>query len=319
MNDAAVAKLSCQQVGRLLVVGSVALDSVETSTATRQCILGGSASFFSVTASYFTHPQLVAVVGDDFPEEHVTFFQNCGVDLSGLERVTGKTFQWAGRYAKDFSSRQTLDTQLNVFADFEPKLPTAYADAEFVFLGNIEPKLQLRVLSQMRKPRLVALDTMNFWIEGRRADLNAVLKKVDLLLLNDEEARQLADEQNLARAARIICQMGPRTVIVKRGDAGALLFHEGGVFAAPALPLEEVIDPTGAGDTFAGGFMGFLARSAEVSPATLRVAMIYGSVMASFCVEDFSLDRLRNLTIPEIAKRFSAFQDLTRFEDVRLG
>ena len=319
MNDAAAAKPPCQQIGRLLVVGSVAFDSIETFSDARQRILGGSASFFSVASSYFTRPQLVAVVGDDFPEEHIKLFQSRGVDLTGLERVAGKTFHWAGRYTKNFSSRQTMATQLNVFADFEPKLPNAYADAEFVFLGNIEPKLQLRVLNQMRKPRLVALDTMNFWIEGRRAELNAVLKKVDLLLLNDEEARQLADEQNLVRAARIIRQMGPRTVIVKRGDAGALLFHEAGVFAAPALPLEEVIDPTGAGDTFAGGFMGFLARSNDVSPATMRVAMIYGSVMASFCVEDFSLDRLRNLTLPEIAARFSAFQDLTHFEDIRLG
>lgn len=318
MSDVTVVQMPQQRGGRLLVVGSVALDSVETSAGKRERILGGSASYFSVTASYFTRPQLVAVVGEDFPDEHVEFFRRRGVDLDGLEHVAGRTFHWKGSYSKDFSSRTTLDTQLNVFADFEPKLPESYRNAELVFLGNIAPKLQLRVLEQMRKPRLVALDTMNFWIEKRRDDLDRVLKLVDLLLLNDEEARQLAGEQNLTRAARVIRSMGPRTVIVKRGDSGALLFHEGGVFAAPAYPLEEVVDPTGAGDTFAGGFMGYLAHADDLAAPSVRVAMIYGSVMASFCVEAFSLDRLRGLTSAEISDRFRAFQELTRFEDMRL-
>jgi len=304
--------------GRLVVVGSVALDTVETPRGRRERILGGSASFFSTAASYFTRPQLVAVVGADFPEEHVEFLRGRGVDLSGLERSEGRTFFWEGRYSKDLASRTTLDTQLNVFADFRPRLPEAYRGAEFLFLGNIHPALQLEVLEQVRRPRLVAMDTMNLWIETQRDELRRVLERIDLLVINDEEARQLADRHNLPQAARAIHDMGPRAVIVKRGDSGALLFHEHGVFAAPAYPIEEVIDPTGAGDTFAGGFMGYLARRGDLGPAAVRVAMIYGSVMASFCVEAFSLDRLRSLSPQEVAIRFRDFQELTHFEDVSL-
>ncbi len=303
----------------LAVVGSVALDSVETAAGGRHPdVLGGSASFFATAASYFTNPHLVAVVGDDFPETHVRFLAERGVDLAGLERVAGKTFRWSGRYSSDLATRVTLDTQLNVFAGFAPKLPEPYRDAELVFLGNIAPSLQLDVLAQVRRPRLVGMDTMNFWIEGQPADLAKVLARVDVLVINDEEARQLAREHNLPRAARAIRAMGPKTVIVKRGDSGALLFHDGGVFAAPAYPLEEVVDPTGAGDSFAGGFMGYLAKMGDVSPATVKRAMIYGSVMASFCVEAFSLDRLRSLTPGAIETRYRAFCDLTHFGQVAL-
>lgn len=302
----------------LVVVGSVALDSVEANGAVRDDVLGGSASFFATAASYFAPVKLVAVVGEDMPEQHLEFLAARGVDLTGLERARGKTFRWKGRYSDDLCSRTTLDTQLNVFAQFKPRLPEAWRDGEFLFLGNIHPALQLDVLTQVKKPRLVAMDTMNFWIEGEPAALARVLERVDLLVVNDEEARLLSKEHNLPRAARAIRAMGPKTVIVKRGESGALLFHEHGVFAAPAYPLERVVDPTGAGDTFAGGFMGYLARVRDVGPQAVRRAMFYGSVMASFCVEDYSLDRLRALSDGEIEGRYRAFRDLTHFEDVRL-
>jgi len=302
----------------LVVVGSVALDSVEANGTVHDDVLGGSASFFATAASYFAPVKLVAVVGEDMPEQHLQFLGARGVDLTGLERAHGKTFRWKGRYSDDLASRTTLDTQLNVFADFKPRLPEAWRDGEFLFLGNIHPTLQLDVLSQVKKPRLVAMDTMNFWIEGEPAALGRVLERVDLIVINDEEARLLSKEHNLPRAARAIRAMGPKTVIVKRGESGALLFHEHGVFAAPAYPLERVVDPTGAGDTFAGGFMGYLARVRDVGPQAVRRAMFYGSVMASFCVEDYSLDRLRALSDGEIEGRYRAFRDLTHFEDVRL-
>jgi sugar/nucleoside kinase (ribokinase family) len=303
----------------LVVVGSVALDSVEANGTVHDDVLGGSASFFSTAASYFAPVRLVAVVGEDMPEQHLSFLGSRGVDLTGLERAKGKTFRWKGRYSQDLASRTTLDTQLNVFADFKPRLPEEWRDAEFLFLGNIHPSLQLDVLTQVRKPRLVAMDTMNFWIEGELGNLSKVLERVDLLVVNDEEARLLSKEHNLPRAARAIRAMGPKTVIVKRGESGALLFHEHGVFAAPAYPLERVVDPTGAGDTFAGGFMGYLARVRDIGPQAVRRAMFYGSVMASFCVEDYSLDRLRGLSDGEIEGRYRAFRDLTHFEDVRLS
>jgi sugar/nucleoside kinase (ribokinase family) len=302
----------------VVVVGSVALDSVEANGAVKDDVLGGSASFFSTAASYFAPVKLVAVVGDDMPEEHLRFLGGRGVDLGGLTRAHGRTFRWKGRYSADLGQRTTLDTQLNVFADFRPQLPDGWRDSELLFLGNIHPTLQLDVVNQMRKPRLVAMDTMNFWIEGEPQALARVLERVDLIVINDEEARQLAHEHNLPRAAQVIREMGPKTVIVKRGDSGALLFHEHGVFAAPAYPLERVVDPTGAGDTFAGGFMGYLARVRDFGPQAVRRAMFYGSVMASFCVEDYSLDRLRALSDGEIEGRYRAFRDLTHFEDVRL-
>jgi sugar/nucleoside kinase (ribokinase family) len=301
----------------LLVVGSVALDSVETLKEKRDEVLGGAASYFAAAASFFAPVRLVGVVGTDFPKAHEETLSRFGVDLAGLERAAGRTFRWAGRYSADFNNRTTLDTQLNVFESFRPKLPTAWSDSPFVFLANIDPALQLDVLQQVKKPRFVACDTMNFWIEGRRADLGKVLERVDMLLLNDEEARLLSGRDNLPAAARDIRALGPKAVVVKRGDAGALLFHEAGVFAAPAFPIETVTDPTGAGDSFAGGFMGWLAHTGDVSPGGIRTALIIGSALASFCCEDFSLDRFRTLDLAAIRERFVAFSDLVHFEKIR--
>jgi sugar/nucleoside kinase (ribokinase family) len=305
----------------LLVVGSVGLDTVETRVGKRAEVLGGAASYFSVAASFLAPVRLTAVVGTDFPQEHTSLLEGHKVDLAGLERVEGRTFRWSGVYAPDFSTRTTLDTQLNVFQDFQPKLPAAWKSSDFVFLANIDPVLQLSVLEQANgtaKPKFVAADTMNFWISGKRAELGRLLERVDMLLLNDEEARQLSGEANLPAAARAIRKMGPRAIVIKRGDAGALLFHEGGVFAAPAFPIENVVDPTGAGDSFGGGFMGWLAREGDTSPATIRTAMIMGSVVASFCVEDFSLDRFKKLDLSQIRERFQAFADLVHFEKIKL-
>jgi sugar/nucleoside kinase (ribokinase family) len=301
----------------LLVVGSVALDSVETTTARKVEVLGGAASYASAAASFLTPVRLTGVVGTDFPEEHVKFLEQLSVDLGGLERASGRTFRWSGRYSPDFNQRTTLDTQLNVFETFRPKLPKQWADSPFVFLANIDPELQLSVLEQVSKPRFVACDTMNFWIEGKREALLRLLSRVDLLLLNDEEARLLSGLSNLTAAAAAIRALGPRAVVVKRGDAGALLFHEGGIFAAPAFPIETVVDPTGAGDSFAGGFMGWLAHAGSTTPAGIRTAMILGSVLASYCVEDFSLDRFRRLDLGAIRERFAAFVDLVHFEKIR--
>jgi sugar/nucleoside kinase (ribokinase family) len=302
----------------LLVVGSVGLDTVETRVGKRAEVLGGAASYFSVAASFLAPVRLTAVVGTDFPAAHTTLLEGHGVDLAGLERVPGRTFRWSGVYAPDFATRTTLDTQLNVFQDFQPKLPAAWKQSEYVFLANIDPVLQLSVLEQAQKPKFVACDTMNFWISGKRAELGRLLERVDMLLLNDEEARQLSGEANLPAAARAIRQMGPRSVVIKRGDAGALLFNDGGVFAAPAFPIENVVDPTGAGDSFGGGFMGWLARQGDTSPATIRTAMIMGSVLASFSVEDFSLDRFKRLDLGQIRERFAAFADLVHFEKIKL-
>jgi len=302
----------------LVVVGSVGLDTIETSTAKRTDVLGGAASYFSVAASFLSPVRMVGIVGKDFPFQCTDLLAGHGVDLAGLERAAGRTFRWSGRYSDDCNHRTTLDTQLNVFQDFHPKLPPAWATSEFVFLANIDPALQLSVLEQVSRPRFVACDTMNFWIEGKRDDLGRLLKRVNLLLLNDEEARQLAGRTNLPAAARAILAMGPSAVVIKRGDAGALLFYEGGVFCAPAFPLEDVVDPTGAGDSFAGGFMGWLTRVGEATPHTIRTAMILGSVLASYCVEDFSLDRFSTLHIGDIRERFSAFTQLVHFERIKI-
>jgi sugar/nucleoside kinase (ribokinase family) len=302
----------------LLVVGSVGLDTVETRVGKRAEVLGGAASYFSVAASFLSPVRLTAVVGTDFPAAHTSLLESHKVDLAGLERVEGRTFRWSGVYAPDFSTRTTLDTQLNVFQSFQPKLPAAWKASEYVFLANIDPVLQLSVLEQAGKPKFVACDTMNFWISGKRAELGKLLERVDMLLLNDEEARQLSGEANLPAAARAIRKMGPKAIVIKRGDAGALLFHEGGVFAAPAFPIENVVDPTGAGDSFGGGFMGWIAREGDTSPATIRTAMIMGSVLASFCVEDFSLDRFKSLDLSQIRERFQAFSDLVHFEKIKL-
>jgi sugar/nucleoside kinase (ribokinase family) len=302
----------------LLVVGSVALDSLETPFGRREDVLGGSASYFSACASFFGPTRLVAVVGEDFPEEHVRFLAGRGVDLAGLARRPGRTFRWKGRYEFDLNTAHTLDTQLNVFAEFRPELPPHYRDSEYVFLGNIDPDLQRAVLDQVRAPRFVACDTMNFWISSKRESLLRTLRRVDMLFVNDAEARQLADEHNVVKAARRILSYGPRAVVVKRGEHGALFFSGEEVFAASAYPLAAVFDPTGAGDSFAGGFMGYLAHGRREDQANLRRAIVLGSVLASFTVEQFSLDRLRTLTAAEIRARFAEAKQLAHFEDLEM-
>lgn len=300
----------------LLVVGSVALDSVETPFGKKEEVLGGSATFFSTAASFFNPVHLVAVVGEDFPEAHVQFLRARGIGLEGLTREQGRTFRWKGKYGFQLNEAQTLDTQLNVFQNFAPKLPESYRGASYVFLGNIHPELQSQVLDQVKGPRMVAADTMNFWIQGTREALLKTLKRVDLLFVNDAEIRQLSGEHNIVKAARAVLSMGPARVVVKRGEYGALLFEREHTFACPAFPLEDVFDPTGAGDTFAGGFMGTLATAGSDEPDVLRRAMVMGSVMASFTVERFSLDRLRDLSRHEIHQRFSEFKRLTHFEEL---
>ena len=302
-------------MAELLVVGSVALDSVETPFGKVQEVLGGSATFFSYAASFLTQVRLVATVGQDFPDEHVKLLRDRGVDVRGLRVASGKTFRWTGAYGYDLSEAKTLDTQLNVFADFRPELDDTQARTPYLFLANIDPELQLAVVKQMRtRPKLVALDTMNFWIKGKREALLRVVREVDVVTLNDGEARQLAEEANLVKAARKIAALGPRTVVIKRGEYGALLLDDGAFFVVPAYPLESVFDPTGAGDTFAGGFMGYLAFRDRTDAATMRRAMVYGSVMASFTVEDFSLNRLARLDAREIDRRYAEFEDLIRLE-----
>ena len=298
----------------ILVVGSVAFDTVETPFGRGNDILGGSATYFSTAASFFTGVQLVAVVGEDFPAEHRAFLAARNIDLTGLQVAPGRTFRWKGRYGFDLNEAQTLETQLNVFEGFRPDLPGNFRDAEVVFLANIDPELQLEVVHQVRRPRVIACDTMNFWIAGKREALLRTLGKVDILIINEGETRQLANEPNLVKAARAILALGPHTLVVKRGEYGVLVFGEHNVFSIPAYPLEEVFDPTGAGDTFAGGFVGYLAATGNFSEAAIRKATVFGSVMASFTVEDFSLDRLRRLAWPEIEERFRMFQALTAFE-----
>jgi sugar/nucleoside kinase (ribokinase family) len=303
----------------LLVVGSVALDDIDGPFGLHRDLLGGSASFIARAASYFTrHVSVVGVVGDDFPQRHVDELIALGVDVSGIERVPGETFHWVGRYAPDLATRETLETRLGVFASFQPRLGDAHKDAQLVLLGNIDPVLQHDVLRQVRAPTLVAADTMNLWIDIKRDDLLRTLARVHTLMLNDEEARQLAGEHNLRRAAAHILKLGPSSLIIKRGDAGALLFHGGGVFAAPAMPLADVRDPTGAGDSFAGGLLGYLAYAGDLSPSTIRTAMIMGSVMGSFAVEQFSVEGLRDLTTARIQQRFDELAELAHFERVRL-
>ena len=303
----------------LLIVGSVAFDDIDGPFGMHENLLGGSASFIARAASYFTHDvSVIGVVGDDFPARYLEEMTASGIDVGGIERQAGQTFHWTGRYSADLSSRETLDTRLGVFATFQPKLTARHKRAQLVFLGNIDPVLQRDVVEQTEGPLLVAADTMNFWIGGKRAELEATLRRVNTLLVNDEEARQLAEEHNLRKAAARILKMGPSSVVIKRGDAGALLFHKDGTFGVPALPLEDVRDPTGAGDSFAGGFMGYLAYAGTLEPTAIRTAMIVGSVMASFAVEKFSVDGLRGLAMEQIQSRFDAFTELTRFDRVHL-
>ncbi len=300
----------------ILAVGSMAFDSVETPFGKADEVLGGSATYFSTAASFFTAVDLVAVIGADFPQEHIDFLQQRGVNTDGLTRSNGKTFRWKGSYSYDLNEATTLDTQLNVLADFDPQLPENYRNAKYVFLGNIDPTLQLKVLQQVIRPRVVACDTMNFWIDGKREALLETLRYVDILLINEAEVRQLANEPNMVRAARKVLEMGPATLVVKQGEYGAVMFTQGAVFAAPAYPLEAVFDPTGAGDSFAGGFMGYLSSVDNISDEAMRQAIIFGSVMASFNVEEFSLERMRRLDINQVRDRYRKFQLLTAFKGV---
>ncbi|MBI5884989.1 MAG: sugar kinase [Deltaproteobacteria bacterium] len=300
----------------ILVVGSVAFDSVQTPFGRADEALGGSATYFSTSASYFTDVRLVAVVGEDFPDGHIANLKGRGIDVEGLKKAPGKTFRWKGRYDYDLNQAHTLETHLNVFSSFDPHLPEAYKDTAFVFLANIDPELQLKVLDQVRKPKFVACDTMNFWIEGKPDVLRRLFKRVDLLVINEGEARQFADEPSLVKAARKIQKDGPKTLIIKRGEYGAVMFNGTSFFSAPAYPLEEIFDPTGAGDTFAGGVMGYLSNTGDTTEENIRKAIIFGSVMASFNVEAFSLERLNTLTLEEIRSRYSEFKRLTHFEDL---
>jgi sugar/nucleoside kinase (ribokinase family) len=299
----------------ILVVGSVALDSVKTPFGTREDVLGGAATYFSIAASYFADVSMVAVVGDDFPEKHISLFHEKGIDTSGLQRQQGRTFRWKGEYGSDLNTRTTLDTQLNVFADFSPKLLSSHCSKDYIFLGNINPDLQLSVLEQTKRPKLVACDTMNYWIENTRDALLKTLRKTDLLVINDAEAKQLADDSNLISAARKILTLGPSILVIKRGEYGALMFNSKSIFSVPAFPVEEVMDPTGAGDSFAGGLIGYLAASGTSDDAAMRKAVVFGSVMASFNVMDFGPQRLLNLTYPEIEARYREFYRLACFED----
>lgn len=302
----------------LLVVGSIAYDSVETPFGRVEDALGGAAAHFSAAATFFTKVQLVGVVGEDYDLTALDFLKSRGADLDGITRARGKTFRWKGRYGFNLNEAETLDTQLGVFADFRPELPKAYRKAPYVFLANIHPALQLDVLRQVEKPKFTAMDTMNFWIQGERGALEKTLAAVDMVVINEGEARQLSGEYNLIRAAQAILSYGPTRLVIKRGEYGALLFTKDHIFASPAYPLESVFDPTGAGDSFAGGLMGHLARSGDLSNENLRLAIVLGSVMASFHVEDFSMDRNKRLVPDEIQARFRAFRALTQFEDLTL-
>ncbi len=299
----------------VLVVGSVALDSVETPFGKAEDVLGGSATFFSASASHLTKVSVVGVVGSDYPLEKLEPLKKRGVDFSGLEQAEGKSFRWRGRYRHDLNSAETLETHLGVFSHFSPKIPDELKSRPYVFLANIDPRLQLEVLKQVARPKLIACDTMNFWIQSRRPDIIELLKHVDLMTLNDSEARQLTEKANLVQAAQWIMARGPTHVIIKKGEHGAFMFTANSIFFAPAFPLESVFDPTGAGDAFAGGFIGYLAKTDDLSEANMRRAVIFGSVMGSFAVEKFSIERLMTVTRAEIDQRMREMRRLVTFEE----
>ncbi|MGB7843555.1 MAG: PfkB family carbohydrate kinase [Salinimicrobium sp.] len=303
-------------MSKLLIVGTVAFDAIETPFGKTNKILGGAGTYIGLSASQFDiNSAVVSVVGEDFPQEYLDLLKRRNMDISGIEVVKGgKTFFWSGKYHNDLNSRDTLDTQLNVLADFQPVVPTEYKSPDVVMLGNLHPLVQLSVLEQIKRPKLVVLDTMNFWMDNTWDDLMTVISKVDALTINDEEARQLTDEYSLVKAARKIAKMGPKYVVIKKGEHGALLFHDEKIFFAPALPLEEVFDPTGAGDTFAGGFTGYLTHTGDISFKNMKNAVIYGSNLASFCVEKFGTERMLELTKEEIHQRLEDFKALTQFQ-----
>jgi sugar/nucleoside kinase (ribokinase family) len=297
----------------VLVVGTVAFDSIETPFGSAERVLGGSAAYFALGASLFAPVRVVGVVGRDFPQEYIDLFTQRGIDIEGLQRESGETFYWRGRYHEDINVRDTLELQLNVLAGFEPRLPERYRDSDYVFLGNIDPVMQAQVLDQIRTMKLVACDTMDHWIRESPEELRKVLKRVEMLVVNDSEAKLLSGYNNIVQAARAILKMGPKVVLVKRGEYGVLQFSDGSIFATPAYPLEEVFDPTGAGDSFAGGFFGQLARSRDHSEGGLRRAIVYGSVVASFTVEDFGVKRLAGVELTAVEARFRGFAKLTDF------
>lgn len=305
----------------LLTVGTVAFDNIQTPLGTADKVVGGAATFISLAASYLTESvNLVSIIGDDFPESTLRDLEKRGVNIDGLQIINGqKSFFWSGKYKNNMNERDTLDTQLNVLANFDPVLPDHYKNSKYIMLGNLQPEVQIRVLDQLEsKPDFIALDTMNFWIDSALEPLKNVLKRIDALIINDEEARQLSGEYSLLKAANLLLEMGPKYVIVKKGEHGALLFDKDNIFFAPALPLAEVFDPTGAGDTFAGGLMGYLANTQNIDFENLKRAIIYGSAMASFCVEKFGIERLTELNIQEINERIMRFIALTKF-DVNLS
>lgn len=304
-------------MSKLVIVGTLAFDAIETPFGKTDKILGGAATYIGLSASQFNvDAAIVSIVGGDFPQEYLDLLSKRNIDISGVEIVeNGKTFFWSGRYGNDMNSRDTLATELNTLADFNPVVPENYRDAEILMLGNLHPLVQLSVLNQMTiKPELTILDTMNFWMDCALEDLHNVIKKIDVITINDEEARQLTGEYSLVVAAKKIHEMGPKYVVIKKGEHGALLFHDEDVFFAPALPLKEVFDPTGAGDTFAGGFAGYLARTGDISFENMKNAIIHGSTLASFCVEKFGTERMQNVSNPEIHKRLLQFKQLTQFE-----
>ncbi len=300
----------------ILVVGSLAFDDIETPFGSSPDTLGGSSTYIALSASYFTSDiNMVGVVGSDFTDEHFRLLHSRNINTNGIQKVEdGKTFRWAGRYHYDMNTRDTLDTQLNVFADFDPQVPEQYRSSEIVCLGNIDPELQIKVLDQITAPKMVICDTMNFWIEGKPEELKKTLERVDIFIINDSEARILSGDPNLVKSARIIRAMGPKILIIKKGEHGALLFTDNGIFAAPAYPLESIYDPTGAGDTFAGGFIGHLTRCGTITDLELRKGVLYGSAMASFCVEKFGTEKLTGLDLLEIEDRYQSFLDLSRID-----
>jgi sugar/nucleoside kinase (ribokinase family) len=297
----------------ILVVGSVAIDSVRTPFGERDEVLGGSATFFSIAASFFNKVNIIATVGEDFPDKYIDIFRKNDIGIDGFHKAAGKTFRWKGEYDFDLNSAKTIYTHLNVFSDFKPEVPESLRDTEFVFLANIDPELQLNVLKQIRKPKLVACDSMNFWIETKRKAFEKILGHVDVMLLNDGEARMFTGESNLLKAARTLVSCGPKAVVIKKGEHGVIYFSKRSHFIAPAYLLETVYDPTGAGDTFAGGMMGYLSAAAKLDDMAMRKSMIYGSVLASFTVEDFSVDKLLRISMKDIKKRFDHFKEITKF------
>ena len=297
----------------LLVVGSIALDTIQMPFGKARNALGGSAVYFSLSASFFTKVRIVGVVGEDFPKDHIRLLKSKGVDTEGLKVTKGETFRWSGQYKYSLNEAETLSTKLNVFRDFRPRLPANYRYSDHIFLANIDPELQLEVLKQMKSPELVACDTMNYWIESKKPALKKVLKHVDIFILNEAEARQLSGEPNLFKSAKVICGMGPKTVIIKKGEHGSLMRSGGAIFIAPAYPIETIYDPTGAGDSFAGGFMGFLSQKGRCDKRALRLAIIYGTIIASFNVEKFGTKRLEGLDIRQIRARLNEFSTCVRF------